>query len=123
VDPVDPIYFAALDVSPTGATAPRNVFQPSGTADNFTPASVQIPFAVEGQFAFVDPIIDVKVTTVASAQGNVSIGTATATAAIRQYTPGSYDGHFVAFQNDTAKTDVKNFLGRVANGEVPKVPE
>src|SRR5262249_40068701 len=43
-DPVDPIYVAALDVSPAGATVPRNVFQPSGTGDNYTPAAVQIPF-------------------------------------------------------------------------------
>jgi hypothetical protein len=123
VDPVDPIHFAALDVAPAGATTPRNVFQPSGTGDNYTPAAVQIPYALEGGFAFVDPIIDAKVTTVPSAQGNISLGSATATAAIRQYTPGSYDGHFVAFQNDTAKNDVMKFLARVANGEVPKVPE
>jgi hypothetical protein len=46
-----------------------------------------------------------------------------ATTAFRQYTPTGYDGHFVAFQNDQAKTDVSKFLARVAHGDVPKVPE
>ena len=124
VDPSDPIHFAALDVAPAVDPAfPRNVFQPSGTKDTYTPAAVQIPFAVAGGFAFVDPILDAKPATVPSAAGNVTVGAATATAAIRQYTPGSYDGHFVAFKNDQAKADVSKFLARVAAGAVPKVPE
>lgn len=123
VDPVDPIHFAALDVVPPTATSPRDVFQPSGTKDTYTPGAVQIPFASEGGFAFVDPIIDAKVTTVPFAQGNVTVGSVTGTAAIRQYTPDTYDGHFVAFKNAQAKTDLTKFLARVANGEVPKVPE
>ena len=127
VDPADPIHFAALDVlppAPSGATAfARNVFQPSGTKDSYTPFEVQLGFAIEGGLKLVDPILDAKLTTVPSAQGNVAVGTQTATAAFRQYPAGTYDGHFVAFKNDQAKGDVQKFLARVAHGEVPKLPE
>ena len=56
------------------------------------------------------PVVDAKVTTSASAQGNAALATLMATAAFRQYMPAGYDGHFVAFQNDQAKADVTKFL-------------
>ena len=55
-------------------------------------------------------LVDAKVTTSASAQGNAALATLMATAAFRQYMPAGYDGHFVAFQNDQAKADVTKFL-------------
>ena len=127
VDPSDPIHFARLDVLPnvgTGGTAfPRNVFQPSGTKDTYTPFATQFPFALAAGLSFVDPIIDTKVAPNAFAEGNIVLGGLKSTAAIRQYTPGAYDGHFVAFKNDQAKADVQKFLARVASGTVPKLPE
>jgi pimeloyl-ACP methyl ester carboxylesterase len=127
VDPADPIHFARLDVVPNvgagGAPFPRNLFQPSGTKDTYTPFKTQYPFAANAGLAFVDPIIDLTTTALPSAEGNIVLGGLKATAAIRQYTPGAYDGHFVAFKNDTAKADVQKFLARVAAGTVPKLPE
>ena len=124
VDPADPIHFARLDVLPNASPAfPRNLFQPSGTNDTYTPFATQFPFALAAGLAFVDPILDTKLSTVPSADGNIVLGGLKATAAMRQYAPGAYDGHFVAFKNDTAKADVQKFLARVAAGTIPKLPE
>jgi hypothetical protein len=47
------------------------------------------------------------------------------TAAFRQYEPvdGGYDGHFVVYSNDQARTDALKFILRSASGDVPVVPE
>ena len=127
VDPSDPIHFAALDgrpALPSGVAAfPRNIFQPSGTSDTYTPFPVQFAYALAAGLTFVDPVLDAKVTTSPSAQGNSTLGALMATTAFRQYMPTGYDGHFVAFRNDQAKIDVTKFLARVAHGDLPKVPE
>jgi hypothetical protein len=133
VDPSDPIHFAALDVTPsvpTGTTPfPRNIFQPSGTSDTYTPFPVQITYAIAGGLGLIAPVVDETGAAYgsnlpASQSGNIALGALMSTAALRQYTPGpTYDGHFVAYDNMTAQTDVTTFLARVALGQVPKVPE
>ena len=129
VGPSDPVNFAALDVYPSVPAAatpfPRNVFQPSGTKDTFTPWETQATFISAAGLALVAPILDVDVTPppAASAQGNAKLGALTATAAVRQYAPVGFDGHFVAFRNADAKSDVVKFLARVAAGATPKLPE
>jgi hypothetical protein len=133
VDPSDPIHFAALDVTPsvpTGTTPfPRNIFQPSGTSDTYTPFPVQVTFAIAGGLGLISPVVDDTGAAYgsnlpASQSGNISLGALMSTAAFRQYVPGpTYDGHFVAYDNMTAQTDVTTFLAGVAMGQLPKVPE
>jgi hypothetical protein len=142
IDPSDPIHFAALDVTPTvpmGVTPfPRNIFQPSGTSDTYTPFPVQITYATAGGLGLVSPVVDdlgmaFGSNLPASVSGNIMLGglaidggpeTLTSTAALRQYTPGAtYDGHFVAYDNATAQGDVTKFLAQVAMGQLPKIPE
>jgi hypothetical protein len=61
-------------------------------------------------------------TPVTGASGNVTMPRPV-TAAMRQYVPDGYDGHFVVFRNPAATTDAARFVGRVLRGEVPTVPE
>jgi hypothetical protein len=141
IDPSDPIHFAALDVRPavpTGVTPfPRNIFQPSGTSDTYTPFPVQITYAIAGGIGLISPVVDETGAVFgsnlpASVSGNITLGggpaldggTLTSTAAFRQYTPAAtYDGHFVAYDNATAQADVTKFLARVAMRQLPTVPE
>jgi hypothetical protein len=133
IDPSDPIHFAALDVTPSvplGVTAfPRNIFQPSGTSDTYTAFPVQITYAIAAGLGLIAPVVDDTGATYgsnlpASVSGNIALGPLMSTAALRQYVPGAtYDGHFVAYDNATAQTDVTNFLASVAMGQIPKVPE
>ncbi len=133
IDPSDPIHFASLDVTPPvpmgGTPFLRNLFQPSGTNDTYTPFPVQITYATAAGLGLISPIVDETGAAygsnlATSVSGNIMVGTLTSTAAFRQYVPAStYDGHFVAYDNATAQTDVTKFLARVALGQVPKVPE
>ncbi len=130
-DPADPLHYARMDVVVPGATAPtllRNVFQLMGDKDTYTPTVVQKNFAVAAGLAYVGPNaitgFDDRWMPVASAEGNIVAGTSKSTAAFRQYAPAtSRDGHFVAFDNDQARTDLTKFLKAVVNGTVPKLPE
>lgn len=127
-DPVDPLHFAAnAAVMPVDGARPayaRHVFQVWGKDDLFTAQPVQSAFAVGARLAFVGPKVDeLDVTPVlTSVTGNVTMPR-TITAAVRQYVPIGYDGHFVAFQNSTATTDASRFIARVLRGEVPVIPE
>jgi hypothetical protein len=57
--------------------------------------------------------------------GNVTlpaVSTKTITAVVRQYAGnGSYDPHFVAYDNTAAEADVDHFLGDALAGKVPEV--
>lgn len=127
-DPVDPLHFAAnAAVMPLDGTRPayaRHVFQVWGKDDLFTAQPVQSSFAVGARLGFVGPQVDtLDVTPVlTSASGNVTVPR-TVTAAVRQYVPLGYDGHFVVFNNSTATTDAARFIARVLRGEVPTIPE
>jgi hypothetical protein len=133
IDPADPLHFAALDVAPSvpmgGTPFPRNIFQPSGTNDTYTAFQVQITYATAAGLGLISPVVDETGAQYgsglpASVFGNFQIGTLKSTAAFRQYTPGpTYDGHFVAYDNMTAETDVSKFLARASLGQVPTVPE
>ncbi len=127
IDPVDPLHFARADIvvpaeAPTPAYA-RHVFQIWGKDDTYTARPVQWSYALGAGFAFVGPKLDeYELTPVSSVSGNIMVPR-TVTAAMRQYAPDGYDGHFVAFENLTAKTDAKNFINRVIAGDVPTIPE
>ncbi len=44
------------------------------------------------------------------------------TAIVRQYaSDGTYDGHFVSFDNPQAEADVNHFLADAVSGKVPQV--
>jgi len=101
----------------------RSVFQVWGKDDLFTPRAVQTSYARAAALAFVGPQVDTfDATPVTSVSGNLTMPRPV-TAAMRQYVPDGYDGHFVVFRNPAATTDAARFVGRVLRGEVPTVPE
>ncbi|MFO0598836.1 MAG: hypothetical protein U0228_26250 [Myxococcaceae bacterium] len=126
-DVVDPLHFASRNaVVPADGATPafaRHLFQVWGKDDLYTPRAVQTSYARASGVAFVGPQVDdFDQTPVTSASGNVTQPRAV-TAAMRQYVPSGYDGHFVVFNNTSATTDASRFIGRVLRGEVPTIPE
>jgi hypothetical protein len=130
IDPADPLNFADLmaAVPPTGIT-PHHVFQPYGQMDTYAPPVTEATYALAAQLGLVansavakpDPIGGLTATA-PPASGNLTVGTSTVTALVREYTPSSsYDGHFVSFDNATARADVERFLAQVLEGKVPQV--
>lgn len=128
IDPVDPMNFSrdVVVVPADGATPAygRHVFQVWGKDDLFTPRPVQNVFAMGAGLRLVGPKLpdEGDLTPESSAAGNVT-QPRPLTAAVRQYAPAGYDGHFVVVRDATAKSDALRFLARAARGEVPRIPE
>jgi hypothetical protein len=129
-DPVDPLNHAArLTANAPAGVTPHQVFVPFGQGDSYSPPSTQIILAVAASLDVVTP--DASVTMpddiggkvpYSPVSGNVSVGPDTFTAAVRQYAPDTtYDGHFVAFKNASAKADVVKFLAQMASKQTPSV--
>lgn len=126
-DVVDPLHFARpAVVTPAAGADPgfaRHLFQVWGKGDTFTAQPVQLAFARAGGLRFVGPKVDeANLTEEQSASGNLT-QPRTVTAAMRQYAPQGYDGHFVVYRHETARRDATRFLQRVLRGEVPTIPE
>lgn len=126
-DVVDPLHFAGHNVVvPVDGATPayaRHLFQVWGKDDLFTARPVQSAYALGARLQLVGPGVDEFLNApVASVSGNVTTPRVV-TAALRQYAPDGYDGHFVALRNQTAKDDVGHFIARVLRGETPTVPE
>ncbi|MCS6901094.1 MAG: dickkopf-related protein [Myxococcales bacterium] len=130
IDPADPANHARrLVVNPREGLSPRHVFQVYGLDDSFSPRATQQHFAMAAGLAQVTPEVSLSKpddiwgqnTFPPPFSGNYAKEGTFYTAALRQYAPGSYDGHFVAFQNATASSDVVRFLAQAAQGKVPQV--
>jgi hypothetical protein len=133
-DAIDPVNFDRLVVSkpPTGVPS-KHVFMTWNKDDHYAPKStLTVTSQVMGlqqacttcdasDPSYIEPIgtKDPRPVTNDKAGGDGQ----TRTAAVFQYvTTGSYDGHFVAFQNASAVTDWKAFLTSLAATGTPNVP-
>jgi len=130
IDPADPANHARrFVIDPREGIGPRHIFQVYGLDDSFSPRATQQHFAMAAGLAQVAPEASLskpddiwgQSTFPAPFSGNYARDDVFYTAALRQYAPGSYDGHFVAFQNATATGDVVRFLAQAAQGKVPQV--
>jgi hypothetical protein len=130
-DAVDPVSFArnvtVVPASPDGGVSvfARNVFQVWGVGDTYTAQPVQNTFTEAAALACVSPNIDsFDGPDQPVVSGNVQVGNFKVTAAMRQYDPADagYDGHFVVYFNDQARTEALKFIVRSASGDVPTVP-
>lgn len=133
LDPVDPLNHAlALAAIPPRGVMPRHLFQPFGQGDTFAPPLTEVGYAVAALLGVAQPPPSVKVPTKELTDlgpqpvplgGNLAFSGTPITAVVREYaSDGSYDGHFVAFQNPDARRDVDHFLADAQRGGVaPKV--
>lgn len=130
IDPADPLYHAkGFSVAPPVGVAARHVFMPFGNGDTYTPIASQVAFALAGGLGMAAHAPGVSAPTTIGGlspqavpfSGNVTTASVTVTAALRQYTPSGYDGHFVSFRDATGKADVDRFLAEMMSGAVPKV--
>lgn len=128
IDPADPLnHGRAMAASPPMGLVGHHVFQPYGLGDTYSPPATEATYAASAALAQCAP--DASASTpdklgadpVASpVKGNFG-SDKKLTAAVRQYGPSGYDGHFVAFKNDAAKADVVRFLSGMIAGGVPQV--
>lgn len=130
IDPADPATHARrLTYAVKDGATPRHVFQVYGQEDSYSPRITQQFFALAlgAQLVAPDPTVTAPddifgLPSVAPPlTGNISVGEKSFTAAVRQYKPDGYDGHFAAFKNATASADVVRFLTQAAQGKVPEV--
>ncbi|HEX9296538.1 MAG TPA: hypothetical protein VF881_11905, partial [Polyangiaceae bacterium] len=125
LDPADPLNHAAL-IAPA-ALGGHHVFQVYGQKDTFSPPITEMTYAVAAQLSVAPH--DSSVTTADYPQqlpeksGSISANVGgRLTAVVRQYAPpAGIDGHFVAYQNPTARRDVVRFLDDLAKGIAPTV--
>lgn len=127
---VDPLNHAgALVQTPLGAAEQKHVFQPFGQGDTYAPPITEQIFAIAAHLTEAappsgvtgKPLVGMSPSPVPLG-GNAMISGKSITAVVRQYAPASsYDGHFVAYDNAAAETDVDNFLADALAGKVPMV--
>ncbi|HEX2882596.1 MAG TPA: hypothetical protein VHO25_23915, partial [Polyangiaceae bacterium] len=124
IDPGDPVNFAReLAFEPLANHTAKHLFQTYGLGDTFAPPVTMKIYALAAQASEVpahssaDPADNLGLL---QSNGSVTGNRNGITLALRQYAPnGTNDGHFVAFDVDDARTDVLQFLGMAANGQVP----
>jgi hypothetical protein len=96
-----------------------------GKGDTYTPRSTLDANARSLGLAPVGTAIDDDTVTAITrpVSANVTAGdSAKVTAAVFQYEPNGYDGHFVALQNPTAQADWMAFLQSYFSLGSPRVP-
>lgn len=134
IDQADPLNYArVVGRFPETGHAPKHVFQTFGLGDTYSTEATMATYAIAGDFAMAahDPSADPPSTafegrTVAPVplSGNATVETVAYTLAVRQYgPPADRDGHFVAFDVQSASGDVTRFLAMAARGETPQVGE
>ena len=130
LDIVDPLNYAgALVVNPIAAANQKHVLQPYGQLDTYAPPATQQAFAISAHLGEAAPPSGVTDDSFGNlsplsipAGGNQTVMGTPITAILRQYTSdGTYDPHFVAFNNMQAETDVDNFLADAISGLTPMV--
>jgi hypothetical protein len=127
IDPADPLNHAAAMVAiPVAPATGVNVFQIYGQKDTYAPPVTQNTYAVAAGLQALDPpasnATNDKITDDTTKKvpfgGNYG-KTMNLTGVIRQYSPQTYDGHFVAFQNPDAQKDIFKFMTDV--GTLPAI--
>jgi hypothetical protein len=130
LDRVDPLNHAPLLViSPTAPADQKHIFQPYGQGDTYAPPPTEQTFALAAQLGEAAPPAGVTDDPFVSGAplpvpvgGNVTSGGVPITAIVRQYaSDGTYDAHFVSFDNPQAEADVNHFLADAISGKVPQV--
>ncbi len=132
IDPADPLNFAVIaGKRPLEGRPAKHIFQTYGLGDSFSPPSTLATYALAAELELAahdasvsepDPIGGLTPSP-EPLMGNVSVGDANYTLAVRQYSPPSgVDGHFVVFDLPSANQDAVQFLAAALFGQTPSVP-
>lgn len=124
-DSVDTVNYAwRIQREAVEGSTGASVFMTYGTGDSYSPPATMRAYAEALVLPQVTPTYDsIGLTEVSPPlMSNENVGGATRTIGLRQYqaTEGS-DGHFVAFDNAAAFTDVKRFLLQGLAGQAPVI--
>jgi len=127
IDPGDPLNFARyVATEPLEGHSAKHLFQTYGTGDSYAPPVTLAIYARAGELPLVKPVLEdvgksplsTPLDTVDSPlSGNVANGTITQ--GMREYKKVS-DGHFVVFEEPTAKADMVRFFSQAVSG-VPAI--
>jgi hypothetical protein len=124
LDPVDPLDHASLLVT-APVTSAKHALAIYGRDDTFTPGPTQVVYTFAAGLGVANP--PPSVTTgdnlgatplPVPAGGNTAGGL---TAIVRQYQPGSYDGHLVLLRSPEAARDVDLFVGDILLDKTPMI--
>jgi hypothetical protein len=131
IDGADPLAYARLAAAaPPDGQAPHHVFQPYGLGDTYAPSIVQQTYVLAAGLGLVEAdasaakpdAIGALVPMPEPASGNLDVAGKKVTALAREYGPDAgKDGHFVAFDTKSARSDVERFLAGVLVGATPRV--
>jgi hypothetical protein len=130
LDLADPLNHAsAIAASPLSSIGPKHLFQPYGIGDTYAPPVTEQTFAIAAGLGVASPPSSVTSPdaiggiTPTPVPASANLGTSkNITGFVREYvSQGSYDPHFVAFDQIDAEQDVARFLADVESGAIPKV--
>jgi pimeloyl-ACP methyl ester carboxylesterase len=123
IDPGDPLDHAGAIIG--AGTLAKHVFVPYGQNDTYSPPITELTYVTAAKLGVAkepasvtkpdklsDTILPIPVT--ANATGGL-------TAVVRQYTPTTYDGHFVSYNDPDAKNDVNRFFEDALAGLAPRI--
>jgi hypothetical protein len=123
--PVDPLnYAASMSAYPVAdQTTPHHILHLNGLGDTYSPNTGLNLMARALRSTYVAPLVE-EVDGLTSEEGpisgNVTHGGENFTLVGRQIAPDDYDGHFVLFRDEGARSDVSTFL---ATGVLNGMPE
>ncbi|MBX3129681.1 MAG: hypothetical protein KF718_23400 [Polyangiaceae bacterium] len=131
IEPADPVNYAlAIGREPVPGKSARHLLQTYGLGDRFSPPVTLQHFALAARLALAAPDASVTAPDAIGGlspqpvplSGNFTGASGALTLGVRQYAPpAGRDGHFVALDVATARSDLARFLGMVALGEVPDI--
>ncbi len=131
IDSADPLNHAramTLGANPPAAT--KNLFVPYGDKDTYSPPATEITYVYAAGMGAVQPPPSVtspepNITALAPKPApygaNANVGGNIRTLVCREYTPASFDGHFVSTRDADAKKDVDHFVVDALKGTAPLV--
>ncbi len=125
-DSSDTLHYGPLLIKrPPGALASKNIYMSWSDSDTFSPEATLNSMARSIGLPVADPLIkDISSgLTTRPVSANLAGGDGVnRTAALYQYAPDGFDGHFVALRNAQAVSDWINFLTSAVGGAAPTVP-
>ena len=131
IDPADPLnHGRAMVIAPAQLALAKHLFIPFAQKDTYAPPITQFTYALTAGVDVAVPPASVTsphsgLTSLGPKAvplgGNRKAGVTPITDVVREYSPTSYDGHFVSFKDADGIKDVDHFLADVVLGVVPGV--